>query len=38
MAQPPPGASFIFKTVWAFTRRFSTTESFGCAAAFGPSA
>ena len=37
MAQPPPGASFSFKTVFAFTRRFSNTESFGCVAAFGPS-
>jgi hypothetical protein len=27
MALPPPGASFNFKTVPAFTRRFSTTES-----------
>ncbi len=38
MAQPPPGASFNFKTVWPFTRRFPTTESVGWAAALGPSA
>jgi hypothetical protein len=38
MALPPPGASFNFKTVRASTWRFSTTESFGCAAALGPSA
>jgi hypothetical protein len=37
MALPPPGASFSLKTVWAFTRRFSTSESAGFAAAFGPS-
>ncbi len=38
IALPPPGASFTFNTVCAFTRRFSSTESFGCTPAFGPSA
>jgi hypothetical protein len=37
MALPPAGASFNFKTVWAFTLRFSITESAGFAAALGPS-
>jgi hypothetical protein len=37
MAQPPAGASFNFNTVLELTWRFSTTESFGCAAALGPS-
>ncbi len=38
IAQPPPGASFSLRTVFASTRRFSRTLSFGWAAALGPSA